>query len=72
MTKINNNNTAFNDWKYRKHRIRVPTLSDYQELKAAMIEAYPTMPDAYWKESHIKSLIDKFPEGQVVIKINMN
>lgn len=31
------------------------TLSDYQELKAAMIEAYPTMPDAYWKESHIKS-----------------
>jgi len=37
-----------------------------------MIEAYPTMPDAYWKESHIKSLIDKFPEGQVVIKINMN
>lgn len=46
------------------------TISDYQELKSAMIEAYPSMPDAYWKESHIQSLISKFPEGQVVIKIN--
>ena len=46
------------------------TLSDYQELKAAMIEAYPSMPDAYWEESQIKALIEKFPEGQVVIKIN--
>lgn len=45
-------------------------LDDYQELKAAMIEAYSSMPDAYWKESHIKSLIDRFPEGQVVIKVN--
>lgn len=46
------------------------TLNDYQELKDAMIEAYATMPNSYWKESHIKSLIEKFPEGQVVIKIN--
>lgn len=46
------------------------TLDDYQELKTAMIEAYPGMPNSYWKEPHIKSLIDKFPEGQVVIKIN--
>ena len=28
------------------------------------------MPDSYWKEHHIESLINKFPEGQVVIKIN--
>ena len=46
------------------------TINDYQELKSAMIEAYSSMPDAYWRESHMKSLIDKFPEGQVVIKIN--
>ena len=46
------------------------TLDDYQELKEAMIEAYKSMPDAYWKEHQIKTLIDKFPEGQVVIKIN--
>ncbi len=46
------------------------TLDDYQELKEAMIEAYSSMPDAYWKEYQIKTLIDKFPEGQIVIKAN--
>lgn len=46
------------------------TLDDYKELKEVMIESYPGMPDSYWKESHIESLINKFPEGQVVIKIN--
>ena len=46
------------------------TINDYQQLKQAMIEAYSTMPNSYWKESHIQSLISKFPDGQVVIKIN--
>ncbi|SHN07681.1 carbon-nitrogen hydrolase family protein [Polaribacter sp. KT 15] len=46
------------------------TLNDYKQLKEAMIEAYASMPDSYWKEDQIKALIDKFPEGQVVIKIN--
>ncbi len=46
------------------------TISDYQELKEAMIEAYSSMPNSYWRLSHIKALIDKFPQGQVVIKIN--
>ncbi|MDC6351589.1 bifunctional GNAT family N-acetyltransferase/carbon-nitrogen hydrolase family protein [Zeaxanthinibacter sp. PT1] len=45
-------------------------LKDYKELKLAMIEAYPSMPDEYWREAEIRSLIRKFPEGQVVIKIN--
>ena len=35
-----------------------------------MIESYTTMPDAFWSKMQIDSLIDKFPEGQVVIKIN--
>ncbi len=46
------------------------TLDDYKELKQVMIEAYPSMPDSYWEESEIASLIKKFPEGQVVVKIN--
>jgi len=46
------------------------TLDDYQELKEAMQEAYKSMPNLYWRENQIKTLIDKFPEGQVVIKIN--
>ena len=46
------------------------TVQDYEELKDAMIEAYATMPNAYWKRSHIENLIHIFPEGQVVVKVN--
>jgi predicted amidohydrolase/GNAT superfamily N-acetyltransferase len=46
------------------------SLDDYQELKSAMIESYTNIPNTYWKESEIESLIKKFPEGQVVIKVN--
>ncbi|OYX27258.1 MAG: carbon-nitrogen hydrolase [Flavobacteriales bacterium 32-35-8] len=47
------------------------TLNDYQELKSAMLEAYSSnFPDSYWDEAHIKLLIDKFPQGQIVIKVN--
>ncbi len=46
------------------------TIDDYHQLKEAMIEVYSSMPNSYWRESQIQSLIDKFPEGQVVIKVN--
>jgi predicted amidohydrolase/GNAT superfamily N-acetyltransferase len=46
------------------------SLDDYQELKSAMVKAYTYMPDAYWEKSQINSLIAKFPEGQVVVKVN--
>ena len=46
------------------------TIEDYQELKQAMIEVYSNMQSTHWEEPQIKSLIDKFPDGQVVIKIN--
>ncbi len=45
-------------------------LDDYQELKDTMIDAYTNMPNSYWKEDHIASLINQFKEGQVVIKVN--
>lgn len=35
-----------------------------------MKEAYATMPESIWQEHHIETLITKFKEGQVVIKIN--
>ena len=35
-----------------------------------MIEAYSNMPETYWKEHHIKTLVRLFPEGQVGIKVN--
>ncbi len=43
---------------------------DYLEIKDVMVSAYSTMPDSYWKEHHIRALLEKFPEGQVVIKVN--
>ena len=46
------------------------TINDYQELKQAMIEVYVNMQNVFWEESQIQSLITKFPEGQIVIKIN--
>ncbi|NJM16593.1 MAG: GNAT family N-acetyltransferase [Bacteroidales bacterium] len=45
-------------------------MDDYQGLKAAMIAAYQSMPNSYWHEHHIQALLDKFPEGQVVLKVN--
>lgn len=46
------------------------TMSDYQELKEAMIESYRHMPGSFWKEHHIEKLLKVFPKGQVVIKAN--
>ncbi|SMP89426.1 Acetyltransferase (GNAT) family protein [Epsilonproteobacteria bacterium SCGC AD-308-O04] len=46
------------------------SMDDYEELKEVMLLSYETMPDAYWKTAQIKTLIDKFPDGQVVIKID--
>lgn len=45
-------------------------LDDTQELKEAMLVSYDTIPDAYWKDSQIKTLVEKFSEGQVVIRID--
>jgi hypothetical protein len=36
-------------------------IEDYQELKDAMVTVYKTMPDTYWTEDEIKTLIKKFP-----------
>jgi len=46
------------------------SLDDYQELKATMIDSYTNMPGSYWTEAQIKNLIQRFHEGQVVVKVN--
>ena len=46
------------------------SVDDYHQLKEAMIESYPSMPNPHWEEKQIKALIKKFPEGQVAIKVN--
>lgn len=54
------------------HNVEISLLSkeDYNELKAAMITSYPNIPNAFWKEDQIQTLLDKFPEGQVTVKVN--
>ncbi len=46
------------------------TIEDYHELKEAMIDTYESMPDSYWHEEHIVTLLRKFPEGQIVVKVD--
>jgi predicted amidohydrolase/GNAT superfamily N-acetyltransferase len=53
-----------------KVELKYLQISDYLQIKDAMQLAYASMPEAYWRENHIKSLLDKFPEGQVVVKVN--
>ena len=45
-------------------------MEDYDEIRDVMKDVYAHMPNAYWKENHIRSLIEKFPEGQVGIKVD--
>nr|WP_321267934.1 bifunctional GNAT family N-acetyltransferase/carbon-nitrogen hydrolase family protein [uncultured Sulfurimonas sp.] len=45
-------------------------LDDATELQEAMMMSYPNLPDSYWKKSQIKSLTEKFQDGQIVIKVD--
>ncbi|MGS2761397.1 GNAT family N-acetyltransferase [Sinomicrobium sp. M5D2P9] len=45
-------------------------IEDYAEIKEAMVSAYHSMPDDYWTKPQIRTLLHKFPQGQVVIKVN--
>lgn len=51
-------------------KVRNLQMEDYDELKSCMINAYARMPGAYWKEHHIRQLLDIFPEGQLVVTFN--
>ncbi|MDX1651525.1 MAG: bifunctional GNAT family N-acetyltransferase/carbon-nitrogen hydrolase family protein [Brumimicrobium sp.] len=50
--------------------LKLLKVSDFEELKQAMIEVYPTVKDPYWEKGQLKKLTDIFPDGQVVVKVN--
>jgi ribosomal protein S18 acetylase RimI-like enzyme len=50
--------------------VRNLTLEDYNHLKESMIEAYSTLGDNPWRLEALASLIQKFPEGQLVVLVN--
>ncbi len=43
---------------------------DYDELKSLMISAYQSMSNPYWKKNQYLRLLETFPEGQIVVKVN--
>lgn len=45
-------------------------IEDYDELKEAMLLSYEGIENAFWKKEQIETLIKKFPQGQVVIRVN--
>lgn len=53
-------------------QIEIGTLQyeDFQQLLEAMKAAYPKWSGNYWREETIKKLIDKFPLGQIVIRVD--
>jgi len=54
----------------QKIEVRNLKITDYMALKKSMIEAYKNWEGAYWREHHIQSLLEKFPEGQVCVLVN--
>ena len=52
--------------------VRNLTIEDYQTLKQSMQQAYASLGGQYWKEEALQKLIQKFPDGQVVITHNGN
>lgn len=53
-----------------KVELRNLQIEDYKELKNSMVESYPEMTDSFWKEEQIEKLLQKFPEGQLVIVVD--
>ncbi|EIA09867.1 carbon-nitrogen hydrolase family protein [Flavobacterium frigoris] len=45
-------------------------IEDYKELKKSMVESYPEMADSFWQEEQLEILLNKFPEGQLVIVVD--
>lgn len=52
-----------------KIEVRNLRFSDYAQLKASMIEAYKNWEGSYWREEHIQTLLEKFPEGQIGVLV---
>lgn len=52
--------------KINKVEVRHLKLEDYAGLQESMKKAYRDMEGSYWREADIKTLLDKFPQGQLV------
>ena len=46
------------------------SLDDYQQLITAMKASYPDWGGGFWAVTSIQKLIERFPDGQMVVKVN--
>ncbi len=51
-------------------KVRELAIEDYLELKDSMIQAYHDMAGSYWHEHQIKTLLEKFPQGQFAVVVD--
>ncbi|MCU4155502.1 bifunctional GNAT family N-acetyltransferase/carbon-nitrogen hydrolase family protein [Carboxylicivirga sp. A043] len=58
------------DKEIRNVQLSYLNINDYSELKQVMISSYHALDNAYWSSEKIAKLIEIFPEGQVVIKVD--
>lgn len=45
-------------------------IEDYEDIRQGMSEAYSGIGGAPWKKEQLQILLDKFPEGQLVVEVN--
>ena len=50
--------------------IRKLAIEDYDELREAMLKAYPAMSENIWSKKSIQKLIKIFPDGQICITVD--
>ncbi|MEZ4772478.1 MAG: bifunctional GNAT family N-acetyltransferase/carbon-nitrogen hydrolase family protein [Bacteroidia bacterium] len=55
---------------FQKIEVRHLVIEDYEALKSSMIDAYKNWEGSFWKESHIRTLLEKFPEGQICVVVD--
>lgn len=51
----------------KKIELRNLKLDDFRALRSSMVKAYKQFDEALWEENEIESLLNLFPEGQIVI-----
>jgi len=55
---------------YEKVELQYLRRDQYQELYELMLTCYPNVENPAWEQTHVHTLINRFPEGQVVVMLD--
>jgi len=55
---------------YEKVELQYLRRDQYQELYELMLTCYPNVENPAWEQTHVHTLINRFPEGQVVVMVD--